>query len=285
MNSTPAQIVSRLKSEGFIKHPQVFSFALGLKKNTTEFKPGGYNLSKNLNVWQIIAKLTQLSPDFIWLTIPEGLRKEQIGEVFAAKLNWSPTDLVEWNEKYTRLKFDYLEGVYFPDTYLVSASETPSAVAERLITHFNEVFSPYMTQFAQKDILWTTGLKIASLIERETADKNDMPLISGIIWNRLLSDTKLDIDATLQYAKGKVGDKWWSQVTAADKKIDSPYNTYLYKGLPPTPICNPGLNAIEAALNPAETDCIFYLHDKNGTMHCSKTYREHLENIDLFLRT
>jgi len=124
-----------------------------------------------------------------------------------------------------------------------------------------------------------TVIKIASIIQREAASKSDMALISGIIWNRIFSGMKLQIDATLQYAKGNEEDGWWGQVSSADKKIKSPYNTYLNIGLPPSAIANPGLSAITAAYNPQKTDCLFYLHDKNKKIHCSKTYEEHKANI------
>ena len=110
-----------------------------------------------------------------------------------------------------------------------------------------------------------------------------MPIIAGIIWNRLDQKMKLDIDATLQYIKGKAPD-WWGKVSADDKNIDSPFNTYKYAGLPPRPIANPGLDAINAVLHPAQTDCIYYLHDSGGQIHCAKTYDEHKLNIDKYLR-
>jgi len=274
--------VGRLREQGFIKSTWAFNLARKVK-GYGHIPPGGYNLSKSEAVWQIAYELTSQSPDLTWVTIPEGWRKEQIGEKLAAELGWTPEELTDWNEKYTAMKFDYLEGVYFPDTYLIPVSEKNFEVAQRMISRFNEKFTPFIDRFAGKDILWTTGLKIASLIQRETANPADMPLISGIIWNRLSTGMRLQIDATLQYAKGKTGDTWWGKVVPEDKTIDSLYNTYLHSGLPPAPISNPGLDAIEAALNPAETDCLFYLHDPSGLMHCAKTYEEHLENINNYL--
>ena len=109
-----------------------------------------------------------------------------------------------------------------------------------------------------------------------------MKLISGIIWNRIFSGMKLQIDATLQYAKGSEEDGWWEKVNPKDKNIDSPYNTYLHKELPPSPIANPGLAAIEAAYNPQKTSCLFYMHDKNRIIHCAKTYEEHKKNIQKY---
>ncbi len=94
---------------------------------------------------------------------------------------------------------------------------------------------------------------------------------------------KLQVDSTIQYARGNTGKGWWAPITVADEKIDSPYNTYLYTGLPPHPIDNPGLDAINAVLNPAKTNCMYYLHDTSGNIHCSATYQGHLQNIQTYL--
>ena len=127
------------------------------------------------------------------------------------------------------------------------------------------------------------AITIASIIQREAGGLKDMNLISGIIWNRLALGMPLQVDATLQYIKGKDG-KWWPYVLAKDKFLASAYNTYQNIGLPPTPISNPGEGAIDAALNPEKTECIFYLHDKYGRIHCSKDYKEHKKNINKYLR-
>ena len=277
-------IPDTLKQQGFIRNAQAFRFVLTMKGKFNKIEPGGYTVSKNMNVLQIADKLTG-APDMKWVVIPEGLRKEQIGEILAKTFNWPDEELEKWNTVYTAMKFDDIEGVYFPDTYLIPVKETGLDIANRMINRFNEKFAPYLTQFSDENIIWTTGLKIASLIQRETASKEDMPIIAGILWNRLLIDMKLQIDATVQYARGKTGDSWWAPVTPADiRNIDSPYNTYMYKGLPPHPICNPGIDAIAAVLHPAETDCLFYLHEPGGTMHCAKTFEEHKENIEKYLK-
>ena len=110
-----------------------------------------------------------------------------------------------------------------------------------------------------------------------------MALIAGIIWNRLNIGMKLDIDATVQYARGKTDNGWWAPIKIEDKQIDSPYNTYLYAGLPPTPICNPALRLWLPLLTPKKP-IAFYFHDSARQIHCSKTYEEHLEKIDQYLR-
>jgi len=278
-NNDSKEIVEQLKEQGLIRNEAVFRIVLG----DTKIESGAYKISKSMNVWQI-ANTFKKGPYMKWVIIPEGLRKEQIAEILAQTLNWNEQEKSDWVTKYTAMEYDYLEGVYFPDTYLIPINETGLEIAQRFINKFNEKFSSYADGFVQENIKWTTALKIASIVQREAAGKDDMPLIAGIIWNRLLNDMKLEIDATVQYVRGDTGDGWWSPISVADKQIDSRYNTYLYKGLPPHPIANPGINAIDAVLNSAETECFYYLHDKNKEIHCAKTYEEHLENIEKYLK-
>jgi len=276
-------ILDKLKDKGFIRSEIGFNLALLLKRKITQIQSGGYNLSKNMSAWQIADKLTS-APDMKWVVIPEGFRKEQIGELLQKTFSWSDDDLDRWNTEITRMKIDYIEGTYFPDTYLIPVGESGLDMANRMTRRFDEQVAPYISQFTEQNIKWTTGLKLASIIQREAAGKDDMPLISGILWNRLNENMNLEIDATVQYARGKTDTGWWAPITAEDiKNIDSPYNTYKNKGLPPYPIGNPGLPAIDAVLHPSETDCLYYLHDNNRQIHCAKTYEEHQTNIDEYL--
>lgn len=282
-NFGEAIVIEDLKAKGFIKSFWAMDLVLTIKGGHNKIQSGGYYLSKNMSIFQLVDKITG-PVDLKWFSFAEGIRKEQIGERLKETFGWSDEELEKWNTVYTAMKYDYVEGVYFPDTYLIPVTEDGLSIAKRMILNFNEKAAPYLDGFAKKDVLWTTGLKIASLIQREAAGKEDMGIISGVIWNRLLKGQRLEIDATIQYAKGKVGDKWWSVVTGSDvRNTNSLYNTYKHDGLPPHPIANPGLDAIEAALNPEETECFFYLHDYYQNIHCSVTYEEHLENIEKYL--
>lgn len=266
----------------FIKNKKTFDFfkAVFLLGN---IQSGGYVLRNNMNAWDVLKKING-NPDLVWISYSSCLRKEQIGEILASNLGWSPAELEKWNTVYTNTKPEYFEGVYYPDTYLIPRNETGDKIAQRLINRFNEKFAPYAEQYIAANIRWVTGLKIASLIAREAAGKQDMHLISGIIWNRLNEGMPLQIDATMQYTLGKNKEgKWWGSIDLGEKSNESPYNSYLHKGLPPTPICSANIEYIEAALNPSETDCIFYLHDNEQGIHCTKTYEEHLQNIKTYL--
>ena len=283
LNFSATEISSDLKTNGFIKNQLAFDFIISIKSGLSNIKAGGYKISKSMNVWEITDILIK-KPYMEWVVIPEGLRKEEIAEILGQKLSWNSDKKENWLKTATTQKPEYFEGVYFPDTYLIPIDETLLQIAARLQAKFQEKFTPYAKEAANQNIKWDTALKIASIIQRESAGKNDMPIISAVIWNRLLQGMKLDIDATIQYARGNTGQGWWAPINVSDKQINSPYNTYKYKGLPPHPICNPGLDAINAVLNPAKTDCLYYLHDSSKTIHCAETYEEHLQNIQRYLK-
>ena len=126
---------------------------------------------------------------------------------------------------------------------------------------------------------------LASILEREAGDKSQMRQVAGVLENRLSIKMPLQVDATLQYIKGysQVEKNWWATPLAADKNLKSAYNTYLNPGLPPGPIANPGVAAIEAALDPAKSDYLFYLHDQ-GVIYLAKTLSEHNANVNKYLR-
>ncbi len=223
------------------------------------------------------------NPSIRIIRIQEGLRKEQIAEVVGNKLGWDDERKSEFVNGHLALNTDNLEGKYFPKTYMLSKDMDPVGVTANMLHEFSKETSKIKKPKSSKVMNPETALTVASIIQREAGGKSDMKLISGIIWNRLFDGMKLQMDATLQYAKGSEEDGWWTHVSPKDKNIVSSYNTYLHTGLPPTPIANPGLAAIEAAYNPEKTSCIFYLHDKQGKIHCTKTYAEHKKNIEKYL--
>ena len=283
-NQLEFDVPKTLEKQKLIKNEKAFRFVMNNFAIGKEIKSGGYRLTQNMNAWKVMTKITG-KPDLVWVTISKCLRKEQIGEILAEALGWNSEKLDEWNSLYIDTSSEYFEGVYYPDTYLLPTDESTAQIAKRFIDNFNEKFAPLSDAYIAKNIKWTTGLKIASLIAREAAGKKDMKIISGIIWNRLNTDMALQIDATMQYTLGKQANgSWWGGIDITQKQSDSPYNSYKTKGLPPTPICSPNIDMIEAALNPDETDCLFYLHDNMKEIHCAKTYAGHLKNIDTYLK-
>jgi len=273
-----------LQEKGFIRNVMVFDVLLPLISHGEEVKPGGFYLTKSMWAWQVAAKIIG-KPDLMWVTVNGCQRREEIGNFLARALGWDQRKLDEWNGAYKSMQPEYGEGVYYPDTYLIPVEESGTEVAKRFINRFNEKFAPYVTKFQDANIRWPTALKIASLIEREAGSASDMPVIAAVIWNRLDKNMALQIDATMQYTRGQKSDgSWWGSIDLSEKQNESPYNTYLHKGLPPTPICSPSLASIDAVLHPAETDCLFYLHDATRVIHCAATYQEHLKNIKAYLQ-
>jgi UPF0755 protein len=272
-------VVQNLFVQGYIVDTDNFIKVLGKKI----VNPGAYKISKNMNPIQLVKVLTG-KPYMVWVLIPPGLRKEEIAILVGNKIGWTNKQKKEFINKSTTSKIEYIEGVYMPDTYLIPVGEKPNDIANRLISKWNENFASHLPKFTAKNIKWTSALTLASIVQREAANKEDMPLIAGILWNRLNQNIALGVDATLQYIRGDKGNGFWAPISAADKKNNSLYNTYKYKGLPPHPISNPGIDAIDAVLNPMQTNCVYYLHDKSRVTHCAATYEEHKTNIELFLK-
>lgn len=213
-----------------------------------------------------------------FVTIPSGLRKEEVANAFARTLRWNDKERKEFISLREGENLPLTEGSFFPGIYVVESGTTPLEVQNLMNKRFtNNVLSHYGTSTAEIVPLNVT-LTIASLIQRETIGTDDMRIISGIIWNRIFANMNLQLDATLQYIKAnnKKTAVWWPDIRPQDKFIKSPYNTYMHSGLPPTPIANPSVAAIIAALNPLKTECLFYFHDNDGDLHCTPTYKEHI---------
>jgi UPF0755 protein len=267
--------VNQLVDQKFIRSKDVFNFLSGVLKFPGTIDPGAYRLRKNMTLIELTNTLLYV-PYQKWAVLVPGLRKEQVTERLGKSLGWDDT-------KASDFLASAREGYLFPDTYLLPLDETGAQIEKRLESRFNEVFTADMQQkLFDLNLRNDTAVKIASLIERESGGESDKRLIAGIIYNRILKGMRLQLDAANQYIIGEPGN-WWPTVTPEDLKIDSPYNLYLNKGLPPTPISNPSQASLEAVANPEETDCLFYLHDHEGQIHCAVTYEEHKENIATYL--
>lgn len=215
------------------------------------------------------------------LVIYPGERREEIVENIGDILNWDSEEQKLFSVYIAQAEPILEEGKFFPGRYVVPSDATPEIVADVLYERFEEeILGRYGTE-VEAQVPLKDALTIASLLEREAYDFTDMRYISGIIWNRLFIDMPLQLDASLQYARGsKITEKlWWPKVVPDDKYIESPYNTYQNPGLPPAPIANPSVEAIVAALNPRETDCMFYFHDTHGTFYCTETYKDHVAKL------
>jgi cell division protein YceG involved in septum cleavage len=242
-----------------------------------------------------LARLTELdwyqnlaTPATRILIIQSGERYEEVARNFSRILRWSNDDTELFISRLMDEVPKQADGKLYPGRYIVTNDATPEAVAIEVAERFNAEVRTRYTDDIESKIPLGDALIVASLIEREAYDFTDMRYISGVIWNRLFIDMKLQIDATLQYARGvdsaAAGGRFWPVPHPQDKFIKSPYNTYKHAGLPPTPIANPSIDAIIAALNPKETDCLFYYHTDDGTFYCNATYEAHVAGIKEHLK-
>jgi len=270
-------IAINLSKAGLIRSTVAFSVLtkfMGVERN---LQIGNFRLNKAMDSRTVARELTHGLKD-VWLTTLEGWRNEEIATKLAKNL-----DLPE--SEFLRLaKVGYM----FPDTYLIPQDATAGAIIAIFTTAFDKKVTPQMrADIRSSGSSFSDVITLASIVEREGQTDEDRPVIAGILLNRLKAEWPLQADATLQYALGyQPADKtWWKkELTDSDKKVKSPYNTYLNPGLPPGPISNPGIASIRAAIYPKVTEYWYYLHDPTGGVHYAKTLEEHNANVVKYLR-
>lgn len=271
-----SQIGNNLEKARLIKNAIVFKFYIQLTNSQNKIPAGEFQLSPNLGLIDLVEKLKK-GPSEIWVTIPEGMRREEIATKYISALNKDS----EFTKEFLSLTKDK-EGYLFPDTYLFPKTAT----ALQIVTKMTSTFNKKIDKITYQELI------MASLLERETLSDSEKPIVAGILYKRLKNDWPLQVDATLQFAianqklkdsKTQKLEKYWEPVYTNDKSINSPYNTYKNLGLPPTPIANPGLTSIEASINPEESDYWYYIHDLDGKIHFAKDLDEHNVNIRKYL--
>lgn len=276
INTPIREIASDLSKAGLIRSPTTFFLLikyLGLEK---DIQAGDFRLNPSMDAKTVATELTHGMLDS-WVTTLEGWRIEEIA------MELSKTLRIPEKEFIAHAK----EGYMFPDTYLIPRDTPASQAASLFIKTFNNKIPEEQRKKANiLGISFDDAVIFASLVEREGRSDSDRPIIAGILLKRLMNDWPLQVDATLQYALGfqQIEKTWWKKVlTEEDKTIDSLYNTYINKGLPPAPICNPGLSSINAVLSPVDSEYWYYLHDAKGAVHYATTLEEHEENIQKYL--
>lgn len=273
--SNLSDISKKLQKEEFIKNSlafQILSTTTGFAK---KIQAGSFHLSPHLSASEIAKELTKGTFD-VWVTIPEGLRVEEIAEILNSKLGTNRSEFLKVSK----------EGYMFPDTYLIQKSATAQEIAKIMRDNFEKRLSSDMEQILKTGQGLEQTIILASIVEREAKFDTDRPVVAGILLKRLQAGVSLGADATVQYAKGyqESEQSWWKKtLTEEDLEIDSPYNTRKFARLPPGPICNPGLSSIKAVITPKTSDFFYYLSDRDGKMHYAATLEEHIENIRKYL--
>jgi UPF0755 protein len=268
-------LATDLADKNIIRSPfwfKVFSVLIG---GTKGIIAGDYVFDNKENVFLVAYRISQ--GDFylvpVRITIPEGLNTTEISKLLEPKFTKiNSSDFVNLASS--------SEGYLFPDTYLF----LPNIIAEDIIKVMKENFQKRILAL-NTDIInfkkpLTDIIKMASILELEARTTETRQIVAGILWKRLDLGMPLQVDASFKYINGKTT----KTLTSADLKFDSPYNSYLYKGLPPTPISNPGLDSIKASVTPIKTNYLYFLTDDKGNMHYAETYAKHLQNKEMYLK-
>lgn len=302
IGSSLSSISTLLEKKGVIKDARVFKYYAKFK-NESQFQAGNYDLTKAMTFDELIESLktgkVYRKPVFT-MTVPEGLTLEQIGKVIEKKTPYTQKefmDLVTSDTFVQQMMANYpelvteavladnirydLEGYLYPATYSYY-EEKPSlqAIVEEMIAAMNNVVKNYSDVLAEKQMSVHQLLTFASLLEEEATAQTDRETIASVFYNRINEGMPLQTDPTVLYALGDHKDR----VLYEDLEVDNAYNTYKNKGLPPGPIAGAGKTSIEASLNPSQTDYFYFLADKEGVNHFSKTYDEHLQKVEKYLR-
>ncbi|NOZ06434.1 MAG: endolytic transglycosylase MltG [Chloroflexi bacterium] len=292
---TPASIAKRLEEAGLISDAGLFVRLVSYMGVGNKIQAGIYQLRATMTMPEVATALQHGRQKEITVTIPEGLRAEEIAALLAKK------DLVDANAFMGLVrsgKAAYpaladrpggttLEGYLFPDTYRVAAGNTDAqSMIDLLVGTFDQRFDAEMRkQAATRGLSVYQTVILASIVEREAVVAQERPLIAGVFLNRLKDGTVLNADPTVQYALGYQANEngWWKRpLLFEDLKINSPYNTYINPGLPPGPICNPGLASLKAVLSAPDTDYYYFVARGDGTHVFARTLEEHRANVQKY---
>lgn len=293
-------VATRLQDLDLIRSSAYFKAKMRLRGADSKLKAGPYLLRDGMSVDEILDTITVATAGgtpvvggYVQFRTQEGWRTEQVAQLLVEK------GLIKDQEEfYAALddpsfnRFDFLksrpswaklEGFLFPDTYRVPQTTSAKDLIQQMLEDFNGRVTPGMRESLPPGYSFYQVLTIASIVEREAAVDEERPIIAGVYYHRLkqIPPLPLQADPTVQYALGQEGN-WWPDLQPADPQRQSLYNTYLHPGLPPGPICNPGQGAIRAALNPAQTDYLYFVAKGDGTHAFARTYEEHLANIQKY---
>jgi len=286
-------VAYRLEEMGLVTDAELFRRVVQYHGLDRQIEAGAFVLRRDMTMEEIARTLQHGRVPSSYVTIPEGLRAEQVAALLEEN---GVTPASQFLKAVEMGRSDYaflidrpegspahLEGFLYPDSYWLPKGSSPQSVLDVLLANWQQrVPQDLLDKVADSDRTIYEAVTLASIVEREAKTDDERPVIAGIYLNRLRDGMLLEADPTVQYAKAtraNDGD-WWPQLTADElRQIDSPYNTYLYPGLPPSPICTPGLASLQAVVEPAQTDYYYFLHGKDGGFYLARTMDEHLQNV------
>lgn len=276
--ASAGQIASILKENQVITSPFWFKVCTKISGAGKLLRSGTFLLNKSMSSEEVIWRLTN-DPgiELVKIVIPEGWRIEEIAQELKKR------EIIEQEDLFIKLaKEQELEGKLFPSTYLFGKNTPVSLVIKTMQDEYGKNILPIIKAIGS-DFNENQILTLASIVEREAIYDDERPKIAAVYINRYKIGKRLEADPTVQYAIGYIPEEkrfWKSRVLTRDLKLDNPYNTYRYNGLPPGPIANPGLNSIKAVLNPEEDfTALYFVADNTGRHVFSETYDQHINNI------
>ena len=284
-DATGTEIADMLYEHGLIRSTQVFKLWLALSGTGSKLQSGHYQIPNKVSVHELINLLQEGHVESIKLTIPEGYTVGDIAIALEKAQIMKASDFLA--EAKTFVPYPYMkgtkpttypvEGFLFPSTYEVPVGATPKDVILMMSEQMNRYLTPAVKKQIQAQHMSIHDfVTLASIVERESLYDADRPTIAGVFKKRLAHGIPLQSDATISYVLGYAKEN----VTLGDTQLQSPYNTYVSKGLPPGPIANPGKKALDAVLHSEDTDYLYFVADKDGHNHFSKTYAEHLAEVE-----
>ncbi len=281
-------LAQELEKRGIIGRSDIFLEEL--RRNPLVLRAGRYILRKHMSIYDAISALRR-KPALEKVVIPEGLTAREIAELFLKRGVISSKDeflkLVSGGKNLFKFKYaryipsSSLEGYLFPETYYFPKGASPKSVISVMLRAFERVITTDMlNQLPKLGLKFHQVITLASIVEKEALKPREYPLIAAVFYNRLKRGMKLQSCATVEYLLPERK----KRLALKDLKIDSPYNTYVHKGLPPGPICNPGERAIRAAFFPAKVNYLYFVSKGNGEHYFSRTYKEHVRAKAKYLR-
>jgi UPF0755 protein len=294
LGESPATIAWHLEEMGLIKDSELFRRVVQYWGADQDIQAGVYSLMPSMTMEEIMRELRTGRKPSVTVTIPEGWRAEQIAAALEEAGVVSAEEFMQvvhqWRDDYDFLRdrpvgsATSVEGFLFPDTYQLPLQTEAIQVLDIMLQNWDRRVSPELRAKAEeRGLTLYEVVTMASIVEREAVIAEERPVIAGVYYNRLVEGMHLQADPTVQYALGYnvESGKWWEDITQEQySSVESPYNTYVNPGLPPGPICNPGLAAIEAALEPEESNYLFFVHVGEGRHVFAETYEEHLRNYE-----
>lgn len=275
------EIALLLYREGILRNPMSFLLLHSVGKKKLE--AGEYEFEGLVFPWDVYEKISKGLKKLYRITIPEGSDLYDIAKILEENLICSSKDFLKYalSEEIARnygLRTSTMEGFLFPDTYFFSKNTHPMKVIDVMYNNFLRKTQELRKELANKKLTLEEWVIIASMIEKETAKPEEKPLVSAVIYNRIKKRMKLQIDPTVIYALKRKG-LWKGRLTLDHLNMDDPYNTYYYFGLPPSPICNPGLESLKYALKPAPVDYLYFVADGSGGHYFSKSLSDHNRRV------